>query len=156
MHQVLRDQRVRKIILRRDNRVRTYVSQLIAERTDQWEVYDEADLLAEVPRMHVDAGDLQKHAESNASFYDGLATEMRSSGQPWLEVRYKDLLSTGTHERLLDYLGAEPAVLAARSVRQAYGDLRSVIDNFDELAAALEKTDYHAELHEPEELEHDR
>lgn len=155
MRQVLREESVRKIILRRENRVRTYVSQLIAERTDQWEIYDEAELIDELPRMRIDAGELQRHAESNASFYDSLETELRSTGQSWLDLRYKELLSRGTHERLLEYLGAEPAALVARSVRQARGDLRSAIENFDELAAALEKTDYHAELHDPQELVHD-
>lgn len=156
MRQMLSDNSVQKIVLHRANRVRTYVSHLIAEQTDQWEVYDEADLIRDMPRLRIDVKDLMAHAESNASFYSNLEAKLRSSGQSWLEVHYQELLSRRTHARLLSFLGAAPATLAARSVQQSRSDLRSLIDNFEELAAAFEETDYHSELHELQEIVHDR
>jgi len=156
MQQMLSDSSVQKIVLHRANRVRTYVSQLIAEQTDQWEVYDEAELVRDVPRLRIDVKALRAHAESNASFYSNLEATLRSSRQSWLEVLYQDLLSRRTHARLLSFLGATPAALAARSVQQNRIDLRVLVDNFEELAAALEETDYHSELHELREIVHDR
>jgi LPS sulfotransferase NodH len=156
LRQMLSDDSVQKIVLHRANRVRTYVSHLIAEQTDQWEIYDEAELVDEVPRLRIDVMSMREHAASNASFYSDLEATLRSSGQSWLEILYQDLLRPRTHARLLSFLGAAPVALAEGSVRQNRRDLRSLIDNFEELAAALEETDYHSELLELQEMAHER
>ena len=57
---VLRDAGVRKIVLRRQNRVRTFVSQLISEEHGPVGGVREADLVAERPRVHVDVAALRE------------------------------------------------------------------------------------------------
>jgi len=152
MRRVTESESVQKIIVTRANRVRTYVSQLIAEHTDQWEVYDEDRLARDVPRLFIDASALRSHAQSNAVFYAGLRATLRSTRQKWLEVRYGDLLLRDTHERLLAYLGAAPAPLAAASVRQNCRSLDTLIENYHELETALHDSAYDADLHEREEI----
>ena len=156
MREMLSDNAVQKILLYRTNRVRTYLSHLVAEQTDQWEVYDEVELVHDVPLLRIDVKAFKAHAEKNASFYSNLEATLRASGQSWLQVHYQDLLSRRTHAQLLSFLGASPAALATHSVQQNSGDLRSLIDNFEEFATALEETDYHSELHELQEIVHDR
>ena len=155
LNRVLGDDSVQKIILSRANRVRTYVSYQLATRTDQWEVYDERVLAREVPRLKIDARELKAHAESNAAFYAELEATLHSTGQSWLAVDYQGLLLRTTHERLLAYLDAGPAPLLATSVRRNPWQLESLNEYFGELAAVLETSDYHAELHERQEMADD-
>ena len=46
-HGLLGDPAIAKIVLRRDNRLKTYVSHRISEALSEWEVYREADLIRE-------------------------------------------------------------------------------------------------------------
>jgi hypothetical protein len=68
---VLHDRGIRKIVLRRINQLKTYVSAKIAEKTGQWEVYREADLVANKPKIAVDFEEFRRHAAENDRFYAG-------------------------------------------------------------------------------------
>jgi LPS sulfotransferase NodH len=147
MQQLLRDTEVRKILLRRGNRLKTYVSQLIAEQTDLWEAYTDADLCNDVSRPRIGLDGLRAHTASTDRFYADLLEATR--GQPVVETMYEDLFSTSEQERLLRELGASTrASLRSGSVKQNDRDLRQLIDNFDELEIALRGSPHHAELHD--------
>ena len=77
---VLRDAAVRKIVLRRQNRVRTFVSQRISEELDQWEVYREADLASDRPRVHVDVAALRESIADNEAYYDEIERVLDAAG----------------------------------------------------------------------------
>lgn len=145
---VLHDRQVRKIILRRNNRIKVYVSEQIAKQTGQWEVYRQHDLVRRRPRIRVDLARLQDHAAANEAFYSRLERTLSQADQPWLGVRYEDLLSNSQQSRLLDFLEIDQQPLQAASVKQNPSDLRELIDNFTELAAAVAHTDFEAELHD--------
>ncbi len=136
----LADRSVRKIVLRRRNRLKAYVSERIAERLDQWEVYDERELLPVRPRVEVDAGRLKCHVAEVERFYRSLADRLEDTRQGCLRVDYEDLGDPGERARLLRFLDLEPegALLEARSVKQNPRDLRELVANFDALAEALE------------------
>ena len=155
MRQVLADPTISKILLFRKNRVRSYLSDLIAEHTDQWEVYDENDLVREVPQPTIDPNALRRHSQANATFRAGLKEALSNSGQSWLELAYSDLLTEATHRQVLRYLGVAPVALTPRSIRQNCADLRTSIANFNELALALNGTEFEAELHEAREMTHE-
>jgi LPS sulfotransferase NodH len=148
LEQVLDDTGVRKIVLRRRNRVKTWVSERVAERLDEWEVYDEAQLAAARPLLEIDVRDLREHAALNEAFYGRIEAPLVESGQDFLRVCYEDLWSPEQHTRLLDFLDAAPAdrALEPRSVKQNPRDLRQVLANFDELAEALHGDALRAEL----------
>jgi LPS sulfotransferase NodH len=139
LDRVLADPSVRKIILWRRNRVKTCISERVAERLDQWEVYDEAELTAARPRIRIDVRDLRDHVARNERFYRGVADALAEGGQSFLRICYEDLGSRQQHAALLRHLGVEPAdfPLEARSVKQNPRDARELLDNFDELAEAL-------------------
>jgi hypothetical protein len=148
---VLHDADVRKIVLRRENRVRTFVSLRISEELGQWEVYREADLVSERPRVHVDVGALHESIAENESYYGDLERSLDALGQPFLRVSYERLLAGGERTRALEFLGLPEAVpgdasLRARSIRQNPASLRELVTNYDELEAALAGTALSADL----------
>jgi LPS sulfotransferase NodH len=149
---VLGDRGVRKIVVKRRNRVKTFVSELIARRTGQWEVYDRADLVAERPRVEVDPAELRLNVAQNDAYYARLEAALRRSGQAFVAVAYEELSSDRERLRLLEFLGVRPApeVLRASSVKQNSTDLRRLVANFDELAAALRDTEFGPELYSTE------
>jgi LPS sulfotransferase NodH len=152
---VLRDVGVRKIVLRRQNRVRTFVSRQISEQTGQWEAYREADLVSERPRVHVDVAALREDIAENEGYYGEVERLLETTGQPFVRVWYERLLAGRRDERararVLEFLGLpEPdraaASLRIRSVRQNPASLRELITNFAELEDALAGTGLAAEL----------
>lgn len=145
---LLRVPEVKKIVLRRKNRVKTYVSTLIAAQTGQWEAYSPADLVREPPRVRVDPAELRAHAEINQGFYDTIRLGLGGSGQTFLEVAYEELLSAEEQQRVLTFLGARPAALEPASVKQNPEDLRHLILNFSELDEQLRGTSFSEELYD--------
>jgi LPS sulfotransferase NodH len=142
---VLRDRGVRKVVLRRRNRVRTYVSRLISEQTGRWEVYDEAELGREQPRVRVDVVALRQSVAENDAYYDDVERSLRDVGRPYLDVCYERLVAGEERTRLLEFLGLPhpdraAATLRVRSVRQNPGTLRELVVNYDELAGAVAGT----------------
>jgi LPS sulfotransferase NodH len=136
---LLADPAVRKIVLRRRNRVKTCVSEKVAEQLDSWEVYDEADLPVQKPQVDLDPRELREHAARNERFYEHVEASIEGAGQTYLRVDYEDLRSPEEQGRLLRYLDAVPddAPLQPTSVKQNPVDLREVVRNFDALAEAL-------------------
>jgi LPS sulfotransferase NodH len=145
---VLHDPGLRKIILRRRNRVKTYVSTLVAEQSGQWEVYRAADLIEPRPKVTVNLADLNKQIAENQAYYATIDGVLQSSGQRSFQVAYEDLGSESEHRRLLDYLGAScrSLPLAARSVKQNPADLRPLVTNYDEILSEFRDTELVAEL----------
>lgn len=137
---LLRDASVRKLLLRRRNRLRTYVSEEIASRTGVWESYGPP-AEAALPAIRVAVGDLLRHADRNAAWYSGLEAVLMASGQDWLETEYEALDDVREVARILAFVGvAGGAPLAPASHKRGPADLGAVIANLDELADALAGT----------------
>lgn len=137
---LLRDPSVRKILLRRRNRVRTYVSEEIARLTGIWESFA-ARAEAAVPALHVEAADLIRHSGLNAAYYATLETVLRATGQTWLDTQYEALGDRREMGRIISFLGVEaPLSLPAASHKRGPAELDAVVENFDELAGALRGT----------------
>ena len=137
---LLRDPGVLKILLKRRNRVRTYVSEEIARLTGVWESYD-GPLEAALPALRVEVDDLIRHSDLNAAYYAALESRLRATGQDWLETDYEALTDGSEMARILAFLGIEArATLSAASYKRGPADLGAVVANFDELAGALRGT----------------
>ena len=137
---LLRDRGVLKILLKRRNRVRTYVSEEIARLTGVWEIYDEA-AETKIPALRVEADDLLQHSYLNAAYYAALESALAATGQGWLETDYEALANPREVTRILAFLGVEASsALPAASYKRGPADLGAVVENFDELAGALRGT----------------
>ena len=148
MDRVLRDRAIKIIVLRRRNRLKTYVSTVLAEKTGIWEAYSENDLVAERPKVRVDLESLQAHVESNERFYSRLLATLTEAAKSHLEVVYEELLSEAEQRRLLEYLRVSWQVLEPTSVKQNPSDLRRLIRDYQGLRQRLRGTPYHEELHD--------
>ncbi len=140
---VLREPGVRKIVLKRRNRIKTYVSTLVAERSGQWEAYSEAELVEPRPKVELNIANLQQHIAENQAYYERIDNALQSSGQDAVAVVYEDLGDPLEHVRLLAALGVlcRSVPLVARSVKQNPTDLRRLVSNFDEVLVKLQGTD---------------
>jgi LPS sulfotransferase NodH len=150
MRHVLHDSSVAKIVLRRSNRLKTFVSQLSAEHSDHWEAYDDGPAMPSSPMVRIEIEALEAHARLNEEFYEDLHRELALGEQPYIDLRYENLHRRREHTRVLSFLGLTPPHprLAAASVKQGGRDLRAMIANFDELDVALRGSGYHEELHD--------
>jgi LPS sulfotransferase NodH len=148
-YSVLRDAAVKKIILHRKNRIKRFVSFLIAEKTGEWEAYGQRDRRERPTKVEVDLSDLYNHIELNNAYYSEVEDALRSSDQPFLSIAYEELLTGAIKEQLLQFLGVAINVeaLKVQSVKQNSHDLRDLISNFSELEMSLFGSDLEAELH---------
>jgi LPS sulfotransferase NodH len=149
---VLADSSVKKILLRRQNRVKRYVSWLVAQQSGQWEAYGAEDLTDPRPQVRVEPRAFQQHMELDEQYYAQIEGSLRAQGQRWLDVAYERLFGHEERMRVLEFLGVPPGAspLEPKSVRQNPPDLRELIINFDELDAAWRGTELGRELHSRE------
>jgi LPS sulfotransferase NodH len=150
MRGLIGDAGVLKIVLYRRNRLKTFVSEQIARKTDRWEVYTKTELATDTPKLHIDVGALKAHCDLNERFYRDIQDALKSGKQPWIETVYEDILRESEHVRLLGFLGvrATKARLTQSSIKQNDSNLRVLIENFQELEQALEGSEYLAELYD--------
>lgn len=145
---VLADPAVHKVLIRRSNRIKTFVSEKLAIRTGSWESYPWSKTLESKPRIRVGVEELREHIAMNERYYGWLETSVEESGAPWLEVTYEELGTAREQARLLEFLGLDEPVegLSAITRKQGSKDLRDRIEGYGELAAALAGTELADEL----------
>jgi len=149
LRHLLDDPSIKKIVLQRRNRIKTYVSQQIAQHLDEWEVYHSRELEPDRPRIEVDVTRLREHIASNERFYREIGEPLQTRPDSYIKVEYEGLLSQTLHRQLLDFLGVEPRGVGLKpsSVKQNSANLRELVSNFAELEEALRGTDLEEELH---------
>ena len=152
MQSLIKDASVLKILLYRRNRLKTFISEELAKQTDRWEVYSKDELATDTHKLHVDVEAFRAHCELNESYYRDIEHALHASGQEWIETMYEDILSPPEHVRLLEFLGVEntDARLVQSSVKQSDRNLRTHIENYQELELALAGSEYLAELYDYE------
>jgi hypothetical protein len=152
MQSLIEDPTVLKVILHRKNRLKTFVSELIARQTDQWEVYAGDELVTDAPKLSVDVESLKAHCDLNERFYEDIQHSLQTKQQPFIEMVYENIFSRSEHVRLLEFLGLEATQvgLAQSSIKQNDSDLSTLIENFQELELALQGSEYLEELYDCE------
>jgi LPS sulfotransferase NodH len=105
---LLTDASVAKIVLRRQNRLKTYVSHRISETLAEWEVYHPEDLVRDRPRVQVDPERFLERVAFDEAYYNEIRSTVEGSGHAWIEVLYEDLFSVTEQNRIVRFLGVEP------------------------------------------------
>ncbi|MEA2764342.1 MAG: hypothetical protein QOK07_746 [Gemmatimonadaceae bacterium] len=147
---VLADAGVRKIVLKRRNRVKTFVSLLRARQTGEWVLYDDDATESQNVRIHVDYPDLLSNIEFNEQYYAEIESALSQTAQTSLTLFYEDFLAEPTLVRGLEFLGVsplDPASLQGCTRKLAPRSLRDVVSNFEELSSALQGSPLEDELH---------
>lgn len=145
---VLHDPQVKKIVLRRRNTVKTYVSKLIAENDGIWEDWDTdrqysavststtpEQTMQQVKRqaVTVDWRLLSQDIQSNQQFYQTIYDTLSETKQTACQVDYETLMDSSTQRRLLEFLGVSDQSLSTLTRKQNSSDLRDLIVNYDQL-----------------------
>lgn len=148
---VLADTSVRKILLKRRNRVKAFVSLLLARQTGEWVVYDDRGAPAPRPKVEVDRDALLDNIALHDRFHRETEAALAATGQGHALLWYEELFAPGGIDPALALLGVEgaPALPEGRTWKLAPDALRETVANFDELSRQLRGSDLEAELRAP-------
>lgn len=150
LEDVLADRGIRKIVIRRTNRLRSFISECIAEVTEEWESYPWQELHGPAHQIHLDIKKLWQQLERNRKFYAGVRDSLHTSGQSAFEIDYESLNDHSRLEALLGFLDMDPAVeLIASTRKQNREEIGELIDNIDEVRAAIKGTELEQDLDAP-------
>lgn len=146
---ILDDTDVKKIVLSRNNRIKTFLSEAIAEQTLEWESYPWKKLRTEQTTIHVDIERLHEHIQQNQNFYTDIRKTLHDTRQHYIDVRYEDIARITERQRILHYLGVNDVnmSLVESTRKQNTSDLRNMISNFDEVAHHLKGSELEQELY---------
>lgn len=140
--EVLADPDVAKIIISRRNRIRSFVSEMIAEKTKVWESFPDSQAMADPGPQQIDIAELLQQVRRNQNYYSGLRQRLNATGQSALEVQYEQLGERQQHRTILGFLKIDPDVaLTTATSKMNGGSLRALISNFDQLADQLSNSD---------------
>jgi len=131
-HTVLTDPRVKKIILKRKNVVKTYVSKLLAENSGAWEDYSEGNPEAKY-QVSIDLTQLQYDQSFNQGYYQEIISKLNETKQEYFQINYESLSHINTQQEFLNFLQQEYQPLTTQSRKQNPMDLRLLVSNFNEL-----------------------
>lgn len=151
---VIPDPTIRKVLLRRDNRVKTYISERLAELTGEWESYPwspwtQRERERARPRsVRLEVDQLKRHIALNESYFAELRARLARSGQEPFELSYEEIGDAERRQELLRFLGAHPSDVKLEGLtrKQTPKDLRDTVENFEEVAEALRGTALYEEL----------
>ena len=142
------DRSVAKVVLRRQNRLKTYVSHQISETIAEWEVYRAEDLARARPRIRVEPRRFLERVAFDDAYYDEIRQAVAAHGHRGIDVCYERLFALDEQNTILRFLGVSPTTtgLEIASVKQNSRDLKDLVENYDELLCCFSGTPFEAEL----------
>jgi hypothetical protein len=148
-HAVVADRSVLKIILKRRNRIKTFVSLLLARQTGEWVVYEDSGQPEARPAIQVDVVSLRDNIALHERYYRETEEALRQSDQAYVVLWYEELILPHTLDETLNLLSVRNrhARLRGQTWKLTPIALRDVIANFGALDEELRGTDLAAELH---------
>ncbi len=146
---VLQDRTVKKILIRRKNIVRQYVSFQIGLRDNQWNC--RSTKKEAVQPMAIDPHELQQFSEKLHVQYARARSEMHKTGQEFHEVAYEDIFGPAQDDHMRQiclFLGISEKIDTRTSLQKQHPEpLCSLIANFDEVETALKGTAFEPMLY---------
>ena len=136
---------VKKVILHRDNLLKTYVSQLFAFKTQEWGIRKGLSNIRtsqkDVGKVCVNPASYMKFVRYRHLFYQSIRIIFKLTFQKVFEIEYKEIADNMKIQRLVRFLGLnDSVVLSSKTQRQAKQALPGRIENIDELRLLFNKT----------------
>jgi LPS sulfotransferase NodH len=136
------------IHLRRLNTLRALLSREIAAKRDVWKLKDDDERGALAERtVRLDPQTLLESFEQTRAWWR--ETEARWSDREMVAVDYEDVAAdpSGQVHRICEYLGVEFAQVTTDLRKQNPEPLSSLLENYDEVVAALKGSEWESFLH---------
>ena len=136
---LLKEHNVKAILVRRVNPIKTLVSRRTAAKSGVYHVSGSHN----APTIKIDTNNLiadLDSIENEAPIWRKMLGETTN----YLDIAYEDYLQDqpGTNQKLLDFLKVRRAPLTSKLKKVNPNDLRKLIENYEEAAAALQNTKY--------------
>jgi LPS sulfotransferase NodH len=151
---VLKDKSIKKILLMRQNKIRTYVSLAIAKQTGIYSQLRDRERKNEVQSsVEIDIDSLRDHLKKTDDYYQRLIDRMEVSKQSFLKVIYEDIFSERSEETqksILEFIGVspKPEYLQVTHLKQNSKPLYELISNYEEIKSQLLGTELEENLYE--------
>ena len=147
---LIKDNNVKKIILTRRNKLKCYVSLLIARKTGVWDSYNLSKTKDNVS-VSVNAAKLLKWSLKRDRYFENLSKKIIDLEQEFLEISYEDLTnekSESVKSNLLEFIGVNlnTECLETPLRKQNSNNLKELIANFSELKHNLHGTELESYL----------
>lgn len=141
--ELLTNKEIKKIILKRENPIKTFVSHKISEKIDQWEVYQKENLIVDRPQINIHVKELYQRIMFDRQHYAEIEKHLMESNQSFLEVKYEFLKKDSEQKKLLEFLEIEGDVnqLQLKSIKQNSNDLQDLVANWEVFKAAIKGTE---------------
>ena len=146
---ILQSDKETKIIhLVRENRVRVYVSLMVANKTGKWRNKSGKTKSIEDKRINIDLDEFIKWAEEKERYE--IDTREKFKNHPFIEVSYEKLVRNreSVFDNLLTFLGVSKMTLHSSLRKQNSEKLEDLIVNYDEFKEAILKTKYAKHLND--------
>lgn len=141
---LVKDKEVRKILLRRRNKVKCYVSRAIARKTGRWDSYKKSASTKKTNpvQVKVNPNHLLSWSRRYDRYFETMSQSLTESGQSFLELTYEDLVGSQgdtVKANLLNFIGVAPQIeyLQPPLKKQNSDQLTDLIINFAELKNQL-------------------
>lgn len=137
---------VKKVLLRRDNLLKAYVSQLFAFKTKEWGVVKGQTTTKQsqnsISKVYVNPSRYLRWAKRRVMFYRGMRSFLKLTFQKVFEIEFEEIADDKRIKELIRFLGLkhDSVILSSRTQRQAQQVLADRIENIDELRELLDKT----------------
>jgi LPS sulfotransferase NodH len=145
---VIKDKTVRKILLVRRNQIKSYVSMLIALKTNEWYLSKNKSQGKENQQLSVKVNveGLHNWIKKHNKCYESIRQQLRNSNQSFLEISYEDLVGPKNElvkSSVLQFIGvsAQPHILQTTLKKQNSENLVDLVSNFGELEEKLRGTE---------------
>jgi LPS sulfotransferase NodH len=140
---LIKDEGVKKILLSRQNTVKSYVSLLLARKTGVWDSYDDNKRRkVKTTQVTVNAKRLLSWSRKYNQHFNSLRQNLVDSKQSFMDLAYEDLVSDKSKSvkiGLLEFLGVSNQLdyLQPPQRKQNANNLADLVSNYEELKEKL-------------------
>ncbi len=145
LYELLKDKRVKKILLKRDNWFLAFISQLEAQKTGVFVITDENKQKANYNfKVDVKINQFKFYEKVNVEFFNNIETVLNDDSQEYLSLEYNSALENSNKIRLLKFLNVtvDPDLLKLEYKKQNQRGLKDRIENYEEILEQFDGTKY--------------
>lgn len=107
-YHVLKDKTVKKVILKRQDQFRSFVSLLMARKTGEWVVYNDETINHQPTKVFVNPAEFQEFIAFNQAYHSEMEELLETSNQDWFDLAYEEMFEFMTLKKLSNFLEVSP------------------------------------------------